>query len=271
MRIGVSSSPSPSGLMQVTLQGHENSEYQDFLAEESPLELIIQGVPYAVFMRTPGHDLDLITGFLFTERIIEELDDINVLTTCETHPDERVHLQLASGVQVPKPRRSMITSSCGLCSLTMLTTSSEVRQPSPAIVKELTRLELNSALSTFDKTARLFTLTGGAHAAALFSQSGELMCLREDIGRHNAVDKVIGAALRNPQLDLSAMWLLVSSRAGYEIVSKASAAGVRALVTIGAASSGAHRLSLNTGLPLYSFTRVNRTHFHMNQPKQSDD
>lgn len=255
------------GIYHADLYDERGGAYQDSLAEEEPLTLTMQGEPYAVFMRTPGDDRALIYGFLYTERVIEALDDVEALNHCVTRPGMRMRLRLASGVSAPKQaRRDFISSSCGLCSLRDLdddTLSAHMLSMLPGwSPKMFESAELLKLYQEFDQLPSLFSVTGGAHVAALINPQGELRHQRSDVGRHNAVDKVIGAALLSGELSLRGWSLWVSSRAGFEIVSKAIAAEVSALVTLGAASGAAHRLAVASGLPLYSFTRGAKTHRH---------
>jgi FdhD protein len=220
-------------------------------------------------MRTPGADQALIYGFLLTEQLIEDLDDVGGLVACESYPQQRLHLTLESGVRLPeRSRRSFISSSCGLCSLEQLDFG--VDAPSLTdhphwIKRELRQEQISDYYRTFNASPSLFSLTGGAHIAALFSPSGDVRYTQADVGRHNAIDKVIGAAALQGDQALWGWVLMVSSRAGFEVIVKAAAAGVGALITLGAASGAAHRYSLASGLPLYSFTRLHRSHRHLSQ------
>ncbi len=254
--------PNSDSIVNVQLFTQDAQSYYDDLAEEQALSLIVHGEPYAIFMRTPGDDPALIYGFLYTEKIIEESEDIESLVPCLNSPKDRIHLTLASGIRVPQvKRRSFMSSSCGLCSL-------EEDQPKDSEpISKLSGLilndsELQNLLVQFDQLDTIYSHTGGAHAAALFTRSGQLLCVAADIGRHNAVDKVIGKALLNHQEDFTHLILMVSSRAGYEIVQKAVHCRLGALVTLGAASGGAHRLAQSYTLPLYSFLRKHRVHRH---------
>ena len=248
--------------VNVVLYTQDQVSYQDDLAEERPLSLIVQGESYAIFMRTPGDDQALVSGFLYTEGLVEDLDDIAALSPCTSSPQDRIHLTLASGVRLANAnRRSFISSSCGLCSLeTHKSLNSEPLEKLQGL--NLSDIDLQSLWVQFDRLETIYSHTGGAHAAALFSKTGELLFVAADIGRHNAVDKVIGKALLNGHEHFTEMILMVSSRAGFEIVQKAIKCRVGALVTLGAASGGAHRLAQSYTLSLYSFLRRNRVHRH---------
>ena len=247
---------------QVELYNQDQQSYYDDLAEERPLSLMVHGEPYAIFMRTPGDDQALVCGFLYTESLIEDLDDISALTPCTRSPMDRLHLSLESGVRLPSQnRRSFISSSCGLCSL------EDGEALNSEAIEQLKNLslsnqELQDLLEKFDHLDTIYARTGGAHAAALFTKTGELLFIAADIGRHNAVDKVIGMALLEGYEQFEELILMVSSRAGFEIVQKAIKCKVGALVTLGAASGGAHRLAQSYALALYSFLRKHKVHRH---------
>jgi FdhD protein len=255
--------------LEVSLFDERGGRYHDYLAEERPLSVIVQGYPYATLMRTPGDDQRLIMGFLRTEGVIEYADDIASISPCDRGNDEEgwvdfIKVSLAPGVSyTPRARSSYVSSSCGLCSLE----ESHLKKIEPLSSEgwaplHLSQVTIKDYLEKFNRHPSLFSLTGGAHAAALFSPQGELSYHAADVGRHNAVDKVIGAAMNADLEELSGWSLFVSSRAGYEIALKAYKVAVGALITIGAASSGAHRLSCESGLPLYSFVRPSRAHRH---------
>ena len=270
--------------LEVTLFGPGGEAYEDLLAEEKPLNLWVNGSPYVTLMRTPGDDESLIYGFLKTDKVIEDVDDLESLAPCPTAADEedqtraglirglsadRVKVVLASGVRLnTKARASFISSSCGLCSLEQLEAQLLQTVSQPLSMRRgwrpsnLSQVTLDAMLERFNKDESLYSLTGGAHAAALFSLEGELIHYSIDVGRHNAVDKVIGSAMIAGVEDFSTYRMLVSSRAGFEIVAKSVSVGVSALITLGAASGAAHRLARLSRLPLYSFTRVGRTHRH---------
>ncbi len=229
-------------------------EASDQVAVEEPLEIRLDGHPVAVVMRTPGHDEDLAAGFLVTEGIISKVAELRKI---EPRPEEnRVLVFLADGISVDLGRltRHLFTgSSCGLCGKATL---EAIFTSFPPIAH---RLEVPDAvLLDAPRKLRLaqgtFETTGGLHAAGVFSATGELLVIREDIGRHNAVDKVIGHALRNG-IDLSAKLLLVSGRLSFEIMQKALAAGIPAVAAISAPSSLAVEFAKNSGQTLVGFLR----------------
>jgi len=238
----------------------------DSVACEEPLEIRVEGKPLAITLRTPGDDLDLAAGFLFTEGVIDGLDDLQALSHVDLPTDNRgntVDCILAGGVESHRAaieratRELYATSSCGLCGKAsidrLLVQASPIQRrldPSSALLRAFPE-QLKQAQAGF-------AATGGLHGAALFSDRGELLTVREDIGRHNAVDKVIGARLRADELPLDNCILVVSSRAGFEIVQKSLVAGVSVVAAMGAASSLAIDLAEESGMTLIGFLSKNR-------------
>ncbi|MDR2321978.1 MAG: formate dehydrogenase accessory sulfurtransferase FdhD [Microbacterium sp.] len=239
----------------------------DTLAVEEPLEIRVGGAPLAVTMRTPGHDVELAIGFLVSEGVISERSDFRAAIHCGgpgTGGVENTYnvldTSLAPGVRLPaadEARRFYTTSSCGVCgkaSIDAVRTVShhdvaqdDVRVEAGWIAELPDRLRAGQA--AFDKT-------GGLHAAALFDAvSGELLVIREDVGRHNAVDKVVGWALQEGRLPLRSTVLQVSGRASFELVQKAAMAGIPILSAVSAPSSLAAELAEQTGLTLLGFVR----------------
>ena len=255
-----------NSIIRVTLFKENGLEYEDILADELPLSVTLQGQPYATFMRTPGDDEELILGFLMTEGIITDLDDVETIVPCHQKPDQRIHVLFASGISVePSRHRAFISSSCGLCSLEeyVIDNHSILDQgDTHRLHQSLTKAQVLCLLDHFNRLESLYSITGGAHAAAIFNQKGDLLVTATDVGRHNAVDKVIGYALKSNNTQFSEYTLMVSSRAGYEIVLKAVKCGIGTLVTLGAASGGAHRLARARNLALFSFARPQRVHRH---------
>ena len=238
----------------------------DRVVVEEPLELRVEGRSVAITMRTPGHDLDLAAGFLFTEGVIDGPDDLAAIAQLD-HPGipqgNTVDVRLAGGVEAHREaldkatRELYATSSCGVCgkaSIDRLQIQAPpvVRrfEPDPAVLATLPD-RLRAAQSAFEAT-------GGLHAAALVTPEGDLEVVREDIGRHNAVDKVLGWRLRDDRVPVDDRILLVSSRAGFEIVQKARVAGVGTVAAIGAASSLAVDLAAASGMILVGFLRPDR-------------
>jgi FdhD protein len=223
----------------------------DRVVVEEPLEVRVEGRSTAITMRTPGHDLDLVAGFLLGEGVIDGVDDLRALA--EVGPNV-VDVRLAEGVPAARARLAdrelYATSSCGVCGKASLDRLPRPRVRAAGWVPPLALVE--AVVASLASEMPLFAATGGCHGAALFDSSGALLLVREDVGRHNAVDKVLGAALR-AELSLSTLGLVVSSRAGFEIVQKASAAGVPVVVCMGAATSLAVDAARAAGVALFGW------------------
>jgi FdhD protein len=241
-------------------------EVDDELAVEEPLEIQLAWQDatgfvqknISVTMRTPGNDAELAAGFLFTEGIIEHIDQIqHILPQQNT-----VLVGMAKGAE-PKlqqaERSSYTTSSCGVCGKTSI----DAIKTTPVFSQQITELEVPAALfyglqNTIQQKQVVFETTGGLHAAALFDIQGNCLLLREDVGRHNAVDKVIGAALQNRLVPLHEHILLLSGRAGFELIQKAVMAGIRIIAAVGAPSSLAVELAAEHDITLIGFLRADR-------------
>ncbi len=235
----------------------------DFLAAEEPLEIRVQGRPLTVTMRTPGNDCELAAGFLWTEGIIDRPEQIASLR--EPEPGEGasgnvVQVELKQRLLQPADlqRNFFAASSCGICGKASIEAIRVrgLRAPNPALRLDAgvfceLPARLRERQSTFDRT-------GGLHAAALFDASGALLEVREDIGRHNAVDKIVGWALLAGKLPLSEHVLMVSGRGGFEIVQKALAAGIPVVASVSAPSSLAVKLTREMSLTLVGFLRGRR-------------
>ncbi len=245
----------------------------DLLAVEEPLEIRIGGQPLTVTMRTPGDDLDLAAGFLFTEGLLSPAVDLRQIRMC----DENVADATLEVADLPSPaeveratdarraqrqaerraqRNFLTTSACGVCGKESIDAirvrsrydlTADLTQVSPAVLAALP--------DRLREAQRVFASTGGLHAAGLFTADGSLAVLREDVGRHNAVDKVIGWALRAGRLPLSGHILMVSGRASFELVQKAAVAGIPVLAAVSAPSSLAADLAEETGMTLVGFLR----------------
>ena len=237
----------------------------DTLAAEEPLEIRVGGQLLSVTMRTPGHDFDLAAGFLVSEGVIGKAGELTAIRYCAGATADGgntynvLDVTLAPGVPPPDPsveRNFYTTSSCGLCGKASL---DAVRATSRWTVEhDELQVDIDTVTKMPDtlRTAQLvFDRTGGLHAAGLFSRDGRLLCLREDVGRHNAVDKVIGWALREDRLPLSGTVLMVSGRASFELVQKAVMAGIPVLAAVSAPSSLAVELAAEMGLTLIGFLR----------------
>ncbi len=237
---------------------------EDVLSVEEPLEIRLGGCNVAVTMRTPGDDFDLSLGFLYTEGIIRGVQDIGSVAHCPTDdPDASGNIvnvnPLDPSLVDPErwQRNFFAASSCGICGKASI---DAVRQDCPLIRSDtrvphgtLYRLdgEMRRGQATFGKT-------GSLHAAALFDTEGNLLVLREDVGRHNAVDKVVGDALRRRELPLHDRILLVSGRTSFEIVQKALMAGIPIVLAVSAPSSLAVDLARSAGMTLAGFLRNER-------------
>jgi FdhD protein len=228
---------------------------RDDLTIEEPLEIRIRGKPLATTMRTPGHDEELAAGFLLSEAIVR---DRSAIAGISRDGDNKVVVDLASdaNLKLNSARHfGTITSSCGLCGKTSI---EEIRQNFPAIQPTNVRIDIETLLSLPEKlrTAQSdFSRTGGIHAAGIFDSSGELKIVREDIGRHNAVDKVIGRAFLDELLPLNRHVLLVSGRASFEIVQKALVAGIPIVAAVSAPSTLAADFTRETNQTLIGFLR----------------
>lgn len=237
----------------------------DFLAAEEPLEIRVGEHPLSVTMRTPGHDLELAAGFLFTEGLVQRREQIIALESVERSGGAnrgnvvQAELSADAAPDFEKMRRHFFAaSSCGICGKASIEAvrSRLLQPPNPDFRLDpelLVRLpeELKSSQDVFRRT-------GGLHAAALFDARGSLLVLREDIGRHNAVDKVIGWALREGRVPLGDSVLLVSGRGGFEIVQKAIVAGVPVVASVSAPSSLAVQLARELRQTLVGFLRGRR-------------
>ena len=246
-------------------------EDSDHVAAEEPLQISLDGAPLSIVMRTPGNDLELALGLLWAEQVIRSPGDvIGVRISAEAAEAEAslhvaadlvesnqidVHLRSAPG---RRPERSFLSSSaCGVCGATTVESLAlDFPRLEPGVTLDasvLTRLA-----DRLREQQRIFESTGGLHAAGLFDTAGELELLREDIGRHNAVDKVVGRAFLGRLLPLRDRVLAVSGRAGYEVVQKAVAAGIPILAAVGAPSSLAVATAERFGMTLVGFLREDR-------------
>lgn len=235
------------------------------LAVEEPLEIRVNGTPLTVTMRTPGSDVELAQGFLLTEGLIGRRADIATVQYCNgAGPDglntyNVLDVTLAPGVALPDvdiTRNFYTTSSCGVCGKASLEavrlSSKHGPGDDPVIVSTETLAALPDRLRARQK---VFAATGGLHGAALFDTDGQPLVVREDIGRHNAVDKVIGWALESDRVPLTGTVLLVSGRASFELTQKAVMAGIPILAAVSAPSSLAVDLASQSGLTLVAFLR----------------
>jgi FdhD protein len=242
--------------------GAERIAARDRVAHEEPLEIQLVGTPLAVVMRTPGHDLELVAGFLLTERVVDSLNEVESIRHCGETPSRdaeenvvRVTLRPGRRPDLERLRRNLFaSSSCGVCGKATLenalATAAPLRDPFGLEAAVLTQLpeRLRRAQHAFEET-------GGLHAAGLFDREGTLLVAREDVGRHNAVDKVVGWAAREEPRPLTAPVLVVSGRASFEIVQKALAARIPVVAAVSAPSSLAVSLAQAAGIALVGFLR----------------
>lgn len=246
------------------IEGSAVRDFEDVLAVEEPLEIHVSIQPnsvqsVAVTMRTPGADKELAAGFLFTEGIITHCDQIEQVINDKSNV---VVVALKVGIELdPKlfERHSFVASSCGVCGKKSIAAVKVKRLHQSISGLPLVPTQAIDGLSaTMRKAQSAFDSTGGIHASALFDSKGDLLVLREDVGRHNALDKVIGSQFLQGKMPLNDSILMVSGRASFELVQKASHAGVPILVAVGAPSSLAVNLAHECGMTLIGFARDGR-------------
>jgi FdhD protein len=252
-------------VLRIDLAAGSTDRRPDTLVVEEPLEIRVGGKPLVVTMRTPGDDMDLAAGFLVSEGVISSAEHLRGIRYCagavegDLNTYNVLDVDLADGVPPPDPsleRSFYTTSSCGLCGKASLdAVRTAARWPvadDPVVVSAAL---LSSLPDRLREAQRVFEKTGGLHAAGLFDATGTLLCLREDVGRHNAVDKVVGWALREGRLPLRGSVLLVSGRASFELTQKAWMAGLPVLAAVSAPSSLAVDLAAEAGMTLVGFLR----------------
>jgi FdhD protein len=258
--------PRSMKLTQVTVWKSGSLErVEDYLATEEPLEIRSSGRSLGVTMRTPGHDHELVAGLLFTDGIISKpvqlvSVDLDKSSSSQFARANFVRVKL-SGVEIGRHRAERLYSAGSACGVCGKASIDAVRQRLPARPETVSQFDAKMLCALPDRLRAeqdVFQRTGGLHAAALFSPKGELLVLREDIGRHNAVDKVIGWAFLHGKIPLSGHVCLVSGRGGFEIVQKALMAGVPLLASVSAPSSLAVQLAREMGMSLIGFLRGNR-------------
>jgi FdhD protein len=240
----------------------ERDGARDAVAVEEPLEIRVDGEPLSVTMRTPGHDEELALGFLYGEGLIEGPRKVGLSEDLAANVVEVAGPLLRD----PGRRRFYTTSSCGVCgkgALEEVAVASDPSPPGPRVERAL--------LADLPERLRQpgFERTGGLHATGLFDPVGELLLAREDVGRHNAMDKVVGAALLNRALPLHERLLCVSGRLSFELVQKAAVAGAPVLVGVGAPSSLAIKLAADRGMTLCGFARRGRVNVYAGSERVS--
>ena len=263
--------PAAPGLRVRRWSAGQWTESPDAVVTEEPLQLMLDGEPLSVVMRTPGQDVELCVGLMFAEGIVRSMDEIRLIRISaeagEIEGGVRVDADLVESNQVDmhltgpahrKPERSMLSSSaCGVCGTVMI----EDLRRDLASLKEGPKIDpsvLPGLVEILRQGQGVFERTGGLHAAGLFAADGTLVYLREDIGRHNAVDKVVGRALLDGVARLADSIMVVSGRAGYEIVQKSISAGIPVLAAVGAPSSLAVSLAREFNQTLVGFLRGER-------------
>ncbi|MHB8619680.1 MAG: formate dehydrogenase accessory sulfurtransferase FdhD [Chloroflexota bacterium] len=261
-------------------EGDQSLADTDSVAAEEPLQVLVDGTPLTVAMRTPGHDLELVLGLLSAEGIIRSAADVasvrlspsgqadltrgnlpvellplaeNVVDVCLRRPGAPA----ASGWQ----RHLLSSSACGLCGAATLEALEHDWPPVP-VAEQVSAGTIYTFPAALRAAQTVFASTGGLHAAGLFTVDGELLCLREDVGRHNAVDKIVGSRLLGDGLPLPGHCLMLSGRAGFEILQKAAAAGVPIVCAVSAPSSLAVQTACRFGITLIGFLRGERMNIY---------
>jgi FdhD protein len=262
---------SPVTIQKIS-QAHDPQEHTDLLAVEEPLEIRLGFGPtddrqqrsVAVTMRTPGHDEELALGFLFTENILSTPSQIISVRHCVTDSEKKgnvLRVELQPEVEIDwqrLERHSYTASSCGICGKASIEAVQIVCKKPLSGDFQVDSEIIHTLPEKLRATQRTFAHTGGLHAAALFDETGRLVLVREDIGRHNALDKLIGAAFWQGWLPLSRFGVLVSGRVAFELVQKCWMAGVPLLAAVGAPSSLAVELANEARMTLLGFVRDNR-------------
>jgi len=263
-------------VLKVTLPGEGQTsevaarERADLLAAEEPLGIRVDGEALTMTMRTPGDDIELTAGFLVGEAIVTRPEDVKEIKLCdgascrhERHDDHEIGniadvtlTASATALASTKRRSFMTTSACGVCGKTSVEDICVL--PHAPLATDETRFSaamLATLPTRLREAQKIFASTGGLHAAGLFTPAGDLLAVREDVGRHNAVDKIVGWALLQDRLPLRGSALLVSGRASFELVQKAVLAGIPLLAAVSAPSSLAAELAEESGLTLVGFLR----------------
>ena len=292
----------PAGIRAVPVRRAGGRVEDDFVVVEEPLEIRVDGRPVVVTMRTPGHDEELAAGFLYAEGIIAGGADLAALQAAAGEPagglsggtrvagfaGDRVEVTLAASAEAaagapnaatadgaaPEAGRAFAaTAACGVCGKESIEELERLNRDLPAVAAAgaaAVPVEQLEALPGRLRGAQtLFDATGGIHAAGIFTAGGERLCVREDVGRHNAVDKVIGHFVLRGSVPLRDHILVVSGRAGYELVQKALRAAIPAMVSVGAASSQAVEMAAGAGMRLYSFAGRGRGNLHVAQDERA--
>jgi FdhD protein len=233
----------------------EGTQVSDQVVIEEPLQIVIDGHPVAVTMRTPGHDADLALGFLLTEGVIRSRADVRKIDTDSRDNHALVFLAEGAEVDLQKLTRHVFSaSSCGVCGKATIEAVTSQRPPLPDSGIAISREVLLAAPAKLEAAQSVFSRTGGLHAAGIFTADGTAQVIREDIGRHNAVDKVLGHAVE-AGWNLSQSFLLVSGRVSFEIMQKALAGGLPLVAALSAPSSLAVDFAVESNQTLVAFLR----------------
>jgi FdhD protein len=248
----------------VALANDRIDHRDDHLCEERPLRILIGDEPLTITLRSPGHEVELALGLVFSEGLIRSRDDIDGITS----EDDCVRLQLRAGytpTRAINDRRFVATGACGACGKVELETLYTVPTGPPPDGPQISHSLLYALSERMQAQQATFATTGGLHAAALFSEQGELLALYEDIGRHNALDKLIGARLMADQLGGTPCILMLSGRASFELLQKARMARFPIVAAVGAPSTAAVALAETGGITLAGFVRNDRYNLYTGQ------
>ena len=276
----------PAKVFPVNIKRYENGishSHEDLLAVEEPLEIRLgfgknhtrQQKSLAITMRTPGNDEELVLGFLFSENIIQSLKDVSYLNYCKDENNKpsanviRAEIQPEIDLNWEDHERHFFTnSSCGICGKASIEKLENICPRPLESGLQIDAAIINGLPDKMRAQQNVFEYTGGLHAAALFSTDGELLLMREDIGRHNALDKLVGGALLL-KIDLSNSILVLSGRSSYELIQKATMAGIPIVVAVGAPSSLAVKTAQNFGITLLGFTNKERFNIYSHNNRLS--
>ena len=251
----------------VTASGASSKEDFDPVVVEAPLSIAVGGEVLATTMRTPGHDEDLAVGWLASETDLLAREDVTAIkregaaaSRAEGIEEavDTVHLDVAPSVDIPRARAYLTSSSCGICSAEVIEATPKPRVALHSAGWQLTPQEAHEWVAAMRGEQKMFELTGSLHAAAIIAPGGSLQVVREDVGRHNAVDKVIGSAFLSEGYPLTDHVLVVSGRVSYEIVAKALRACMAGIVAVSGPTTLAVDLARAHGLVLVGFTREDR-------------
>ena len=252
----------------ITRVASERSREQDFVSVEEPLQIRLNDSDLAITMRTPGNDDELAVGFLFSEGILRDRNAIEKIETGDNSTSITADARLDMSAQT---RHFYLTSSCGVCGKASVDSlvAAGCSAP-PRDTPKVTRAILQSLPETLRATQAAFDRTGGLHAAGLFNNHGELQLVREDVGRHNAVDKLIGHSVLDGKVPLNDSILMLSGRISFELVQKALMAGIGIVAAVGAPSSLAVETALRFGLTLAGFVRDGRFNIYAGESRIVD-